>query len=98
MMQGIKVLIADIFKDYDFLIKEKVDFMDDSDREFYHKIRWEKGNIAIALHKLSKWLRQYYGKKVIILLARISTRWNPKVPLLTHGWRAFWAEHPSALR
>ena len=68
MMQSMKMLIADVFKDYDFLIKDDVDFMDDSDREFYRKIRWEEGNTAVALHKLSKWLRQYYGKKVIILL------------------------------
>ena len=67
MVQSMRMLIADIFKDYDFLIKDDVDFLDDSDREFYRKIRWEEGNIAVALHKLSKWLRQYYGKKVIII-------------------------------
>ena len=92
MMQGIKVLIADIFKDYDFLIKEKVDFMDDSDREFYHKIRWEKGNVAIALHKLSKWLRQYYGKKVIILLDEYDT------PMHEAFAGGYWAELSGFMR
>ena len=92
MMQGIKVLIADIFKDYDFLIKEKVDFMDDSDREFYHKIRWENGNVAIALHKLSKWLRQYYGKKVIILLDEYDT------PMHEAFAGGYWAELSGFMR
>ena len=92
MMQGIKVLIADIFKDYDFLIKEKVDFMDDSDREFYHKIRWEKGNVAIALHKLSKWLQQYYGKKVIILLDEYDT------PMHEAFAGGYWAELSGFMR
>ena len=92
MMQSMRMLIADIFKDYDFLIKDEVDFMDDSDREFYRKIRWEEGNIAVALHKLSKWLRQYYGKKVIILLDEYDT------PMHEAFAGGYWAELSGFMR
>ena len=92
MMQSMRMLMADIFKDYDFLIKDDVDFMDDSDREFYRKIRWEEGNIAVALHKLSKWLRQYYGKKVIILLDEYDT------PMHEAFAGGYWAELSGFMR
>ena len=92
MVQSMRMLIADIFKDYDFLIKDEVDFMDDSDREFYRKIRWEEGNIAVALHKLSKWLRQYYGKKVIILLDEYDT------PMHEAFAGGYWAELSGFMR
>ena len=92
MMQSMKMLVADIFKDYDFLIKDEVDFLDDSDREFYRKIRWEEGNIAVALHKLSKWLRQYYGKKVIILLDEYDT------PMHEAFAGGYWAELSGFMR
>ena len=66
-------ILTDLYADYTFLIKS--DVMEASDREFFHRISPDMGDVeaTLALHNLSKYLSRYYGKKVIILLDEYDT-------------------------
>ena len=66
-------ILTDLYADYTFLMKS--DVMEASDREFFHRISPDMGDVEAtwALHNLSKYLSRYYGKKVIILLDEYDT-------------------------
>ena len=66
-------ILTDLYADYTFLMKS--DVMEASDREFFHRISTDMGDVeaTLALHNLSKYLSRYYGKKVIILLDEYDT-------------------------
>ena len=66
-------ILTDLYADYTFLMKS--DVMETSDREFFHRISPDMGDVeaTLALHNLSKYLSRYYGKKVIILLDEYDT-------------------------
>ena len=66
-------ILTDLYADYTFLMKS--DVMEASDREFFHRISPNMGDVeaTLALHNLSKYLSRYYGKKVIILLDEYDT-------------------------
>ena len=66
-------ILTDFYADYTFLMKS--DVMEASDREFFHRISPDMGDVeaTLALHNLSKYLSRYYGKKVIILLDEYDT-------------------------
>ena len=66
-------ILTDLYADYTFLMKS--DVMEASDREFFHRISPDMGDVeaTLALHNLSKYLSRYYGKKVIILLDEYDT-------------------------
>ena len=66
-------ILTDLYADYTFLMKS--DVMEASDREFFHRISPDMGDVeaTLALHNLSKYLSRDYGKKVIILLDEYDT-------------------------
>lgn len=79
-------LLKMLYTDHDFL--EKSDKIAESDKALFRKIKTEMPieEETMALHYLSKWLYQHYGKKVIILLDEYDT---PMLEAYVHG---FWDE------
>lgn len=73
MQQDMRFILSELYAGYRFLLESATSVMTDADREYYEKIRHcdEDCNIVFALNSLSRWLRAYYGKKVIILLDEI---------------------------
>ena len=75
MRQDMRFILSELYAGYRFLLEGEPSVMTASDREYYEKIRHcdEGCNISFALNSLSRWLRAYYGKKVIILLDEYDT-------------------------
>lgn len=75
MRQDMRFVLSELYAGYRFLLEGEPSVMTASDREYYEKIRHcdEDCNISFALNSLSRWLRAYYGKKVIILLDEYDT-------------------------
>lgn len=66
-------LLTDIYNQYSFIFECQI--FTKRDREFFHSISVDMGDTeaTLALHKLSKFLSDYYGKNVIILLDEYDT-------------------------
>ncbi|MGM9580970.1 MAG: AAA family ATPase [Anaerovibrio sp.] len=75
MLQDMRFILSELYAGYRFLLEGEPSVMTASDREYYERIRHcdEACNISFALNSLSRWLRAYYGKKVIILLDEYDT-------------------------
>ena len=73
MKMEIYQIIVDLFEKNNFLIKEGI--IEGSDEKFFQSVSMEMPEYVAtrALHKLSDFLCQYYGKKVIILLDEYDT-------------------------
>lgn len=67
------MILADLYEDHRYLLNG--DFLGDTDREYFRRINVNMDDVdaVMALHKLSKYLYAYYGKKVIILLDEYDT-------------------------
>ena len=67
-----QVLIS-LYEKYDFLMEEG--FLKGTEVEFFQSVnmRMEEQTATLAIHKLSQFLYDYYGKKVIILLDEYDT-------------------------
>ncbi len=85
-------IIADLYSKYYFLLDS--DGMTEIDKAFFRSVgaNMPETVITIALHNLSKYLCNYYGKKVIILLDEYDT---PMQEAYVHG---FWNEIVSFTR
>ncbi len=79
-------LLTDLYSEYDFLLQS--DTLKGSDRAFISKVSdaMDEVDASMALHQLSKFLYQYYGKKVIILLDEYDT------PMQEAYMDGFWDE------
>lgn len=66
-------LIADQYNKYSFLLKE--DLLSESEKDYFRSVDYQMDDaVAIrAIQRLSKFLEQYYKKKVIILLDEYDT-------------------------
>ena len=67
------MILAGLYEDHRYLLEG--DLLGDTDREYFQRINVDMNDVdaAMALHKLSKYLYMYYGKKVIILLDEYDT-------------------------
>ena len=77
-------ILVDIYEKYKFLLQELVG----TERAFFKSVNMEMNETTAtqAIHKLCKFLYDYYGKKVIILLDEYDT---PMQEAYVHG---FWEE------
>ena len=66
-------VILSLYEDNSFLIKEGC--LEGTEAEFFHSVdmKMEEYTATLAIHKLCKFLYDYYGKKVIILLDEYDT-------------------------
>ncbi|MCI9136838.1 MAG: AAA family ATPase [Lachnospiraceae bacterium] len=73
MRQKICWLILNLYSDYEFLLES--DKLSIADKEYMYRVTESMGevDISISIYQLSKFLYQYYGKKVIILLDEYDT-------------------------
>lgn len=92
MKMEIYQIIVDLFKNNNFLIKEKA--LEDADVKFFQSVSMEMPDYVAtkALHKLSEFLCSYYGKKVIILLDEYDT------PMQEAYVKGFWEDMVSFTR
>ncbi len=67
------MILADLNEEHRYLLDG--DLLGDTDREYFQRINVNMDDVdaTMALHKLSKYLHAYYGKKVIILLDEYDT-------------------------
>ena len=79
-------LIIDLYSEYDFLLES--DALSLADKTYMHRIMENMNEVdaTLSIYRLSKFLYQYYGKKVIILLDEYDT---PMQEAYVHG---FWEE------
>jgi len=77
-------LIIDLYSEYDFLLES--DALSLADKTYMHRIMENMNEVdaTLSIYRLSKFLYQYYGKKVIILLDEYDT---PMQEAYVHG---FW--------
>ena len=66
-------MIAELYSRYAFLFES--DKYTDSDRDFYHRVNenMDDADASISIYYLAKFMHQYYGKKVVILLDEYDT-------------------------
>ena len=79
-------VLVDLYIDNRFLIEEG--FLNGTEAEYFHSVNMnmEEHEATLALHKLCKYLYDYYGKKVILLLDEYDT---PMQEAYVHGfWKA----------
>ena len=71
--QCIRQIIADLYNQHCYLMDSNL--LSDGEKAYMHNIIMEKADapIALSLHRLTDYLRRYYGKKVIILLDEYDT-------------------------
>ncbi len=71
--QMIWQIIVDVYQSHYYVRDSEA--LTETDREYFDRVSWDmsEGDAAYALHKLSQFLYQYYGKKVIILLDEYDT-------------------------
>ena len=76
-------MIVELYKKFSF-IKES-DTLHDVDRDFWNRVSMDMDDAVatLAIHQLSAYLEQYYGKKVIILLDEYDT---PMQEAYIHGY------------
>ncbi|MCD8084264.1 MAG: AAA family ATPase, partial [Clostridiales bacterium] len=91
-LKRINQLLTDLYSEYDFLSESES--MKASDRAFLCgvSVSMDEVDAAMALHQLSKFLYQYYGKKVIILLDEYDT------PMQEAWVNGFWNELTTFIR
>lgn len=79
-------LIADLYTNHSFLLKN--DVLETGDVEFFHRVSASMDDVdaTMAIHYLSKFLYLYYGKKVIILLDEYDT------PMQEAYVNGYWSE------
>lgn len=79
-------VLIDLYVDNRFLIEEG--FLTDTEAEYFHSVNMnmEEHVATLALHKLCKYLYDYYGKKVILLLDEYDT------PMQEAYVNGFWKE------
>ncbi len=72
-VQRINQILSDLYYDYSFLTES--DSLLAEEKEYYRSISEDmrETTATIALHRLSRYLYKYYGKKVIILLDEYDT-------------------------
>ena len=85
-------VVLDLYIENKFLMKEGV--LEGAEAEFFQSVnmRMDEQTATLAIHKLCKFLYDYYGKKVIILLDEYDT---PMQEAYVHG---FWSELVSFTR
>ena len=85
-------LLKILYTDYEFLLES--DKLSETDKKLFAKMKEEIATeeAAMAIHYLSKWLYQHYGKKVIILLDEYDT---PMQEAYVYG---FWEELVTFIR
>ena len=66
-------MIAELYNEHSFLMESKT--MDEGDKEFFRRVSVNMDDVdaTMAIHYMSKFLYEYYGKKVIILLDEYDT-------------------------
>lgn len=76
--------IKTLYNQYDFLTESG--YMNEGEKELYHRVSVEMENYIAtgSLKELSKYLSDYYGKKVILLLDEYDT---PMQEAYVHGYR-----------
>ena len=79
-------IVLNLYEENRFLIKEG--YLEGTEAEFYHSVNMgmDEQTATMAINKLCKFLYDYYGKKVIILLDEYDT---PMQEAYVHG---FWKE------
>ena len=84
--------VLNLYEENRFLIKEG--HLEGTEAEFYHSVNMgmDEQTATLAIHKLCKFLYDYYGKKVIVLLDEYDT---PMQEAYVHG---FWNELVSFTR
>ncbi|MGN0204813.1 MAG: AAA family ATPase [Coprococcus sp.] len=67
------MMLAELYTSHSFLLDS--DALDEGDREFFQRVSVDMDDVdaTMAIHYLSKFLYNYYGKKVIILLDEYDT-------------------------
>jgi len=67
------MLLTELYTKNSFLLKSQV--LNEQEREFFRRVSVDMGDVdaTMAINYLSKFLYQYYGKKVIILLDEYDT-------------------------
>ena len=85
-------VVLDLYIENKFLMKEGV--LEGAEAEFFQSVnmRMDEQTATLAIHKLCKFLYDYYGKKVIILLDEYDT---PMQEAYVHG---FWSKLVSFTR
>ncbi|MCD8370452.1 MAG: ATP-binding protein [Clostridiales bacterium] len=85
-------LLTDLYSEYDFLSES--DTMTASDRSYMHGVSasMDEVDATMALHRLCKFLYQYYGKKVIVLLDEYDT------PMQEAWVNGYWDELATFIR
>ena len=85
-------LIVNLYSEYEFLLYS--DVLTELDKDFMRRVsvRMNDADATLAIYQLSKYLYQYYGKKVIILLDEYDT---PMQEAYVHG---YWNEMVSFIR
>lgn len=90
--QRIWQVITDVYQSHYYVRESEV--LTEADREYFDKISCDmsEGDAAYALHKLSQFLYQYYGRKVIILLDEYDT------PMQEAYVNGFWDQMAGLIR
>ena len=85
-------VLTNLYSDYSFLLDEPV--LSESDKEYFRKVSadMDDSTAVFALHQLSKYLYQYYGMKVIILLDEYDT------PMQEAYVNGYWKEIVALIR
>ncbi len=85
-------LIVNLYQDHDFLVKSG--FLQGEDLAFYQRISvsMDRADLENSLCQLSRYLRRYYGKKVILLLDEYDT------PMQEAYTKGFWDELAELMR
>lgn len=79
-------LLVSLYEKYTFLTEDG--FLKGTEAEFFHSVntRMEEQTATLAIHKLCKFLHDYYGKKVLIILDEYDT------PMQEAYVNGFWEE------
>lgn len=90
--QRIWQIITDVYQSH-YYVRES-EALTEADRAYFDKVSCDmsEGDAAYALHKLSQFLYQYYGKKVIILLDEYDT------PMQEAYVNGFWKQMAGFIR
>lgn len=85
-IQRISQIVTELYNDSRFLLEG--DLLSEEEKEYFHGISMNMPEVTatMAIHRLSKFLYQYYGKKVIILLDEYDT------PMQEAYVNGFWDE------
>ena len=85
-------LLVNLYSEHEFLLES--DKLTTADKEFFKRVSMNMvgTDASFALHQLSKFMYQYYGKRVIILLDEYDT---PLQEAFVHG---FWQELVAFMR